>query len=133
MNMHEADINMLASKWMQYKSEEKKAADLRREYEDMLIRAMRINESSEGTTTENAGVYRVKAVIRMNRTIDSEKLQEIAQENGLTDYLSTLFRWKPEINAREWQKTDASITNTLLHAVTTKPGRPSFSIEKIEE
>jgi hypothetical protein len=60
--------------------------------------------------------------------VDSEKLQELAAEAGLTDHLSTLFRWKPEIEMKAWKATDPSITSALADAITVTPGRPSFTI-----
>ena len=33
------------------------------------------------------------------------------------------------INAKAWKACDDSITRPLLLAVTTKPGRPTFSIQ----
>jgi hypothetical protein len=52
----------------------------------------------------------------------------LAAEAGLSDHLGSLFRWKPEINATAWKQADNSITNPLLGAITSTPGRTSFSI-----
>ena len=67
----------------------------------------------------------------MNRKVDVDLLQEIAAEHGLEDHLGSLFRWKPELNVKAWQQADDSITLPLSGAITTKPGRPSFSIEEL--
>ena len=64
----------------------------------------------------------------MNRKVDIEKLQEIAADHDLTEHLSSLFRWKAEINSNKWKEAADSITQPLLGAITTTPGRPSFSI-----
>ena len=66
----------------------------------------------------------------MNRKVDSDKLQELAAENGLTEHLSTLFRWKPDIDAKAWKAADESITRPLMGAITTTPSRASFVIIK---
>ena len=115
--------------WIDAKEAERLAVEKRRAIEDALINWYKVEESSEGTKTFNEPGYVVKMVCRMNRTIDAEALQEIAAESGLTAHLSELFRWKPEINAKAWKEADESITAPLLGAITTKPGRPSFSIE----
>jgi hypothetical protein len=60
-------------------------------------------------------------------------VQELAAEHGLTDHLSTLFRWKPEINMAIWKASDERITRPLAGAITAKPGRPSFTIDIIKE
>ena len=67
------------------------------------------------------------------RVFNEEKLQELAAEAGLTDHLSSLFRWKPEINMEAWKNASYEITIPLSGAITAKPGRPSFSITQIEE
>ena len=89
-------------------------------------------EVYEGTKSFKPEGFKVKVTYRMNRRIDSEALQEIAAEYGLTEHLGALFRWKPEINAKAWKEAGEQITAPLLSAITTAPGRPSFNIEKGE-
>jgi len=115
--------------WLEAKEAERVAVERRREIEDGLIAALAIKES-EGSTTINTDGYKVKITQRFNRSIDADLLQEIAAEHGLAQHLGDLFRWKPDINAKAWKDADASITGPLEQAITTKPGRPSFSIER---
>ena len=68
---------------------------------------------------------------RFNRKVDGDLLQDIAREKGLMDYLSTLFRWKPEIDAKEWRLADESVTKELAGAIVTTPGKVSFKIEEV--
>ena len=124
------DINALVDEWMALKEAERKAVDARREVEDTLI--CLVNSRPEGTATTKLGDVSIKVTSRLNRRVDSDLLQEIAAENGLTDHLSNLFRWKPDINLTAWKSADESITKPLLAAITTTPGRPSFSIIKEE-
>jgi hypothetical protein len=125
------DLNELSSMWLAAKESERLATEERRKVEDRMLSLIGIAENMEGT--ENAlteSGFAIKVVGRMTRKVDAELVQEIASEHGLTDHLSTLFRWKPELNAAAWKATDQSITNPLLAAITTTPGRPSFSITK---
>jgi len=115
--------------WIDAKEAERMAVEKRRDIEDHLIKQYQISEADEGSKSIKESGYVVKVVCRMNRTIDAEALQEIAAESGLTNHLGELFRWKPEINAKAWKEADEGITAPLLAAITTKPGRPSFSIE----
>lgn len=119
-------------KWLDAKEAERQAAEARRQIEDELITELGIAETDEGSRTVKADGYKVKVTCRMNRSIDADALQEIAAEHGLTQHLGDLFRWKPDINAKAWKEADQSITQPLLAAITTKPGRPSFSIEQSE-
>jgi hypothetical protein len=118
----------LSAQWIAAKDAEKAAQDTRRVIEDRMLSLIGLPEAFEGTESAAAPGYKIKLVGRLNHKIDSDKLQEIAAENGLTDHLSSLFRWKPEINVRSWKAADESVTNALLDAITTTPGRPSFAI-----
>jgi hypothetical protein len=118
----------LSEEWLAAKEEEKAAIEKRREVEDKLIKLFSIDDTQEGTVNHEVDGAKIKVTARITRSVDSELLQEIAAENGLTDHLSTLFRWKPELNLKVWKNTDDSITQPLLGAITSKPSRPSFSI-----
>lgn len=123
-------LSDLSAQWLAAKETEKAAQEERRLIEDRMLSLIGLPEAFEGTENAYAGEYKIKLVGRLNHKIDADRLQEIAAEHGLTDHLGSLFRWKPEINARVWKAADESITNTLLEAITTTPGRPSFSIEE---
>ncbi|MGB3724292.1 MAG: hypothetical protein WA981_00860 [Glaciecola sp.] len=120
----------LFDKWLDAKDMEREATEFRRDIEDRLMQELNVNLTHEGPQTFEPEGYKVKATVRINRTIDSDKLQEIAAESGLSDHLGELFRWKPSINMTEWKKAAPEITQPLTQAITAKPGRPSFTIEK---
>ena len=116
----------LAAEWLMAKNDERRAAERRRAVEDELAAAMRVDDGT--TTAETPGGYTITATTRINRKIDSSLLQEVAAENGMSDALGRLFRWKPEINAAAWQAAPENITAALSQAVTETPGRASFKI-----
>lgn len=125
------DLNQLSELWIKAKEQERMAIEARRIYEDRMLSLIGVAENLDGT--ENAKTddgYSIKIVGRMNRKVDSDKLQDLAAESGLSDHLSSLFRWKPEINSAVWKAADSSITTPLLGAIITTPGRPSFTIIK---
>lgn len=119
--------------WLDAKEAERIAVDSRRILEDQMIELFDIPESLEGTKSIDTDGFKIKIVGRMNRKINGDTLQAVATEAGIGSTLSTIFRWKPEIIAAEWKKADKSITDILSEAITTEPGRPSFSIEQIKE
>jgi hypothetical protein len=123
-------IAELSAQWLAAKDAEREAIELRRSIEDQMLAVLRVPETLDGTENWNAEGYKVKIVGRLNKKIDADKLQELAVEAGLYEHLSTLFRWKPEVNAKAWSSADPAITNPLLGAITTTPGRPSFTIAK---
>lgn len=126
------NLTALVAAWVECKRAENEFTTRRREIEEEITLALNLPESMEGSQTEVVGRYEVKITGRMNRKIDAEKLQDIALEHGLSDHLPVLFRWKPEINMTLWRHADESITRPLMAAITTTPGRPSFSITEKE-
>lgn len=124
----------LCALWMQAKEDEKTAIENRRAYEDKLLSLIGVAENFEGTENAEApGGYKIKVTGRMSRKIDSDKLQELAAEHGLSEHLSSLFRWKPDIDAKAWKAADESITRPLMGAITTTPSRASFTITKEQQ
>jgi hypothetical protein len=118
----------LFQQWIDAKAAEAKAIKERRSIEDMMIKSFEIPEDLEGTKNLEVETYKIKIEGRINRKVNADKLQEIAAEHGLTDHLSSLFRWKPEIAMTAWKAADKAITTPLLDAITATPGRPSFTI-----
>ena len=124
------DLDELAKRWLMYKETEKIAAENRRKLEDIICKAVNFPKHFEGT--ENVvpvnSPYSIKIEGRINRKVNADKLVELASEAGLSEHLSTLFRWKPEINMKVWKESDQEITRQLLDAITSEAGRPSFTI-----
>ena len=119
---------MLAAQWLDAKQREAQATEDRRFIEDRIKALVRLPDDMDGTETVERDGYTIKMVGRIDRKVNSEQLQELAAEAGLTDHLSSLFRWKPELNVGVWKNTDESITGALAPAITAKPGRASFTV-----
>jgi len=123
------ELDELARQWSDAKQDEAIAVAKRRTIEDRLVELLEIPETKEGTTSSTTEQgYAIKVVGRLNRKIDTDRLQELAAEHGLSEHLSSLFRWSADVNAAAWKAAAQSITAPLLGAITTTPGRPSFSI-----
>ena len=120
----------LCASWIRAKEAEREAVDYRRDIENDLKALLNVPDNFEGTESNEIEGYKIKIVGRMSRKVDSDKLQELAAENGLTEHLSSLFRWKAEIASKAWEAADESITSPLMDAITTTPARPTFTITK---
>ena len=120
----------LYEKWVTAKYLETQAIAERREVEDELTKYFALNEMHEGSETKKLDGYVIKITQRLSNKIDAEGLQTIAAQEGLTDHLSLLFRWKPEVNKKEWDLAHKSITTPLSDAITQKAGRASYTILK---
>ena len=117
-------LESLQLAWAIAKATEQNAQEERRTIEDQIIAVLAVPADLDGTVTHGA----VKITGRIDRKVDADVLQQLALDAGLSDHLSALFRWKPEINRKAWDAADTSITGPLLGAITSKPGRPSFAL-----
>ena len=120
----------LYQRWLDAKKMETLAVAERRELEDQMIDTFAIPKDLDGTVKHAIDGYVIKTEGRINKKIDADKLQLLAAEAGLSEHLSSLFRWKPEINAKNWNAAADAVTGPLLGAITSTPGRPTFTITK---
>jgi hypothetical protein len=125
------DLDTLSQRWIDAKRIERDAIENRRAAENSLLSLIRLPHAFEGTETVDTDTgYSLKIVGRLTRRVDGSKVQQIALDEGLTEHMGYLFRWKPEVNVSVWKNSDPKITTPLLEAITTTPGRASFTITK---
>jgi hypothetical protein len=120
----------LYQRWLDAKKMEALAVAERRELEDLMAVQFAIPKDLDGTIKQELDGYIIRMEGRINKKIDADKLQLLAAEAGLSEHLSSLFRWKPEINAKAWGAAADAVTQPLLGAITSTPGRPTFTITK---
>jgi hypothetical protein len=120
----------LYQRWIDAKKLEVAAVAERRELEDLISKELAVPKDLDSTLHCEAEGYKIKMEGRINKKIDADKLQMLAAEAGLSEHLSSLFRWKPEINAKVWNEAAEVVTGPLLGAITSTPGRPTFTITK---
>jgi hypothetical protein len=120
----------LYQRWLDAKKLETAAVADRRELEDQMAVQFAIPKDLDGTVKHEVEGYIIKMEGRINKKIDADKLQMLAAEAGISEHLSSLFRWKPEINAKVWNAAADAVTQPLLGAITSTPGRPTFTITK---
>ena len=120
----------LYQRWVEAKKMEALAVTERRQLEDQMAEAFALPKDLDGTLKREADGYLIKVEGRINKKIDADKLQVLAAEAGISEHLSSLFRWKPEINVKAWGAAADAVTGPLLGAITSTPGRPTFTITK---
>jgi len=123
-------MNTLYQRWLDAKKLEAAAVTERRQLEDQMAAEFAIPKDLDGTMKREIDGYVIKMEGRINKKIDADKLQMLAAEAGLSEHLSSLFRWKPEINSKAWNAAADAVTGPLLGAITSTPGRPTFTITK---
>lgn len=122
----------IAAEWAAEKEVERMAVENRRRLEDEMVQVLSLVPDLDSTVSKEVDGYVIKITGRIDRKVDADKIQELAAQHGLESHLSTICRWKPELNLTVWKATDPSITKLLAPAITAKPGRPSFSITNKE-
>ena len=120
----------LYQRWLDAKKMETLAIAERRDLEDQMAVHFGLPKDLDGTIKAEENGYVIRMEGRINKKIDADKLQVLAAEAGLSEHLSSLFRWKPEINAKAWNAAAEAVTQPLLGAITSTPGRPTFTITK---
>jgi hypothetical protein len=123
-------MNTLYQRWLDAKKLEAAAVAERRQLEDQMAEEFGLPKDLDGTVNHQVDGYKIKMEGRINKKIDADKLQMLAAEAGLSEHLSNLFRWKPDINVKVWNAAAEAVTGPLLGAITSTPGRPTFSITK---
>jgi len=120
----------LYQRWLEAKKMETLAIAERRDLEDQMAAQFALPKDLDGTIKIEESGYTIRMEGRINKKIDADKLQVLAAEAGLSEHLSSLFRWKPEINAKAWNAAADAVTQPLLGAITSTAGRPTFTITK---
>ena len=119
--------------WLEAKAAESAARASRLEIEKQICEAHEFDQTYEGVATHEVEDYTVKITGRITRKVDVTQVREIATECGLTGQLENLFRWKCEIDARNWKSAGADTTDVFLPAIESKPGKPAVTVVPKEE
>jgi hypothetical protein len=125
-------MNSLYQRWLDAKKLEAAAVAERRALEDQMVKDFDLPKDLDGTVNHQVDGYKIKMEGRINKKIDADKLQILAAEAGLSEHLSALFRWRPELNTVQWKSCSEEIKQVLSGAITSTPGRPTFTILKTE-
>lgn len=124
-------MNSLYAQWLELKRREDEARALRQALEARMSEG--IPDDWEGSKSWKDGPYKIKASRKFNRKVDGNRVRDISAQFGLEEYTHTLFRWKPEIDAKAWKGADETVTKLFSDAITTTPGKVGFVIEEIKE
>lgn len=119
--------------WLEAKAAESAARATRLEIEKQICTAHEFDQTYEGVATHEVEKYLVKITGRITRKVDVTQVREIATEHGLTGQLENLFRWKCEIDARNWKAAEKDTTRLFLPAIESKPGKPAVAVVPKED
>ena len=126
-------LETMLVEWRVAKQLEQEATRRRRDIEDGIKALINFDESREGNIALPFDGGRVVITARLDRKVDAQLARQLAAENHLEDWLDRIFRWKPELELRAWKKAPEYVTQVFAPAITTKPGRATFALEKGKE
>jgi hypothetical protein len=133
MKYADSFLERLLIEWRVAKQLEQEAVHRRRNIEDEIKAVIGFDEGREGSETLPFYGGRVTITARLDRKVDAQLARQLAAENHLEDWLGRIFRWKPELELRAWKKAPEHVTQVFAPAITTKPGRATFSLELEEK
>jgi len=121
----------LYEEWLQIKEYEAQAYTRRVEIEKQLLAKFQIG-TIEGSKTIKEDGFKVGLTGKLNKKIDVEALRSLPNEfpEITNDVLGRVFRWTPEVNAKEWKEESKDILSILSRAITVTPSKISFTITK---
>jgi len=133
MKSADSFLERLLIEWRVAKQLEQEAVHRRRAIEDEIKAAIGFDEGREDSVALPLDGGRVTITARLDRKVDAQLARQLAAENHLEDWLDRIFRWKPELEVRAWKKAPKYVTQAFAPAITTKPGRATFALEKGKE
>lgn len=112
------------------KAKENAAKAARVAIEEQLAAEIGVPDQWEGSRTNDVGEFKVNVKRTMNVKIDTPRLRELAAQHNIDDaVMSAVFRWKPELNKKNWDNAGDEIKAALSGAITRTPGKIGISVE----
>ena len=123
------NIEILTERLYELKQHEEAIKTERMRTEKALAYALGMPREWEGTKTNTVGVYKLTLKRAMNCRIDAARLEQLAgSSEAMADAVKKAFRYKPEIDKKEWKALPDEMRSALSPAITMTPGKPSFTI-----
>lgn len=96
---------------------------LRKELTETLF-----SEAPEGTTTLTlTGDWKLKATVKMNRSLDEAALPGVLEQLGI-GIVDDVVRYKPSLDLRNYKKLNDEQRAIFDEAVIMKPGAPTLQL-----
>ena len=120
----------LAESIIHLKNIEASAREERIRIEQLIIE--KVGAKEEGTTTAEDGNFKVKTIGKLTRSVDTEAIK--TDWDNLPEEVKKCFKWKADIdtkNLRSLESMRADLVPLVTAYMTTKPAKPSVTIEEL--
>ncbi len=121
----------LAESIIHLKNIEASAREERIRIEQLIIE--KVGAKEEGTTTAEDGNFKVKTVGKLTRSIDTNAVQ--ADWDNLDPAIQKCIKWKADLdtkNLRSLESMRDDLVPVIAKYMTTKPAKPSVTVEQVE-
>jgi hypothetical protein len=119
-------LSALAAAWRAAKRQEDDARARRYAIEAQICMELPL-DGKEGTRTEKLDSVKVSVTYGLTRSVDTGALQD--SWSAFDSCEQAAFRWKAELNAKEFRALAPSSQTMLARFITTKPAKPSVKVE----
>ena len=123
-------LAQLAQLLLNAKAREQAAKDERTAIEAQIADLIGVKE--EGTTTAEADGFKIKTVGKLTRSIDTNAVQ--ADWDNLDPAIQKCIKWKADLdtkNLRSLESMRDDLVPVIAKYMTTKPAKPSVTIEEL--
>ncbi len=108
---------------------EDQAVEDRRALDKQIAELLKDPNKPEGAISQKADGYKVTVTYKVDRKVDSEKLQ--AAWSKLSAAASAAFKWKADVSVTELRKLEGPDAAAAAVFITSQPASPSIKIEAV--
>lgn len=108
---------------------EDQAVAERRDLDQQIAELLKDPAKPEGTISQKADGYKISVTYKVDRKVDSEKLQ--AAWSKLSAAASAAFKWKADVSVSELRKLEGADAAAAAVFITSQPASPSIKIEAV--
>lgn len=108
---------------------EDQAVEDRRALDKQIAELLKDPAKPEGTISQKADGYKVSVTYKIDRKVDSEKLQ--GAWSKLSAAASAAFKWKADVSVSELRKLEGADAAAAAVFITSQPASPSIKIEAV--
>ena len=108
---------------------EDQAVAERRDLDKQIAELLKDPNKPEGAISHKADGYKVTVTYKVDRKVDSEKLQ--AAWSKLSAAASAAFKWKADVSVTELRKLEGADAAAAAVFITSQPSSPSIKIEAV--
>ncbi len=119
---------LIAARIAAKRIEDQAVAD-RRDLDKQIAELLKDPSKPEGAISQKADGYKVTVTYKVDRKVDSEKLQ--AAWSKLSAAASAAFKWKADVSVTELRKLEGPDAAAAAVFITSQPASPSIKIEAV--